>query len=82
MNVNNISKLPTNIDDTEKAKNSIVSDDQSNEIVKSIPFGHQQEVTTMKVSSCGRYLICTDTINKLIVTNWPNVCKIQSVNTD
>jgi len=36
----------------------------------------------MKVSSCERYLICTDTLNKTLVTNWPNVSNIQSVNTD
>ena len=36
----------------------------------------------MRISSCGRYLICTDTLNKVIVTNWPNVSSIQSVNTE
>lgn len=82
INTNNISKLPTKIEDLEIKLNTEHNDDQMNELVKSIPYGHQQEVTSIIVSSCGRYLICTDTLNKLIVTNWPNVCNIQSVNTD
>jgi len=34
------------------------------------------------VSGDGRYIVSLDTLNKVVVNNFPNVCNLQSVNTD
>ena len=67
LNVQNLDKLPKEIIESEVAK---------------LLYGHQQTVTTIQKSYCGRFLVSTDTLNKVVVNNFPNVFNIQSVNTD
>ena len=67
LNIDNLEKLPK--DETESS-------------VAKLLYGHQQTVTFIQKSFCGKYLITTDTLNKVVVNNFPNVFNIQSVNTD
>ena len=67
LNVDNFEKLPQEEVESEVAK---------------LLYGHQQSVTTIQRSYCGRFLVTTDTLNKVVVNNFPNVFNIQSVNTD
>ena len=67
LNVQNLDKLPKETIESEVAK---------------LLYGHQQTVTTIQKSYCGRFLVSTDTLNKVVVNNFPNVFNIQSVNTD
>ena len=78
MNSNNLSKLTKPEDvpgrNEEKAENF--------DYVSKLVYGHQESVTSMQLSPCKRYLITTDTMNKVLVNNFPNVFNILSVNTD
>jgi hypothetical protein len=50
--------------------------------VAKLLYGHQQTCTGIYKSKCGKYLLSTDTLNKVVVNNFPNVFEIESVNTD
>lgn len=68
LNVDNFEKLP--------------KDEDTESDVAKLLYGHQQTVTSIQRSYCGRFLVTTDTLNKVVVNNFPNVFNIQSVNTD
>ena len=67
LNIDNLDKLP---------KEEVESN------VAKLLYGHQQSITSIQRSMCGQYLISTDTLNKVVVNQFPNVFNIQSVNTD
>ena len=67
LNIDNLEKLP---------KEEVESN------VAKLLYGHQQSITSIQRSMCGQYLISTDTLNKVVVNQFPNVFNIQSVNTD
>ena len=67
LNIDNLEKLP---------KEEVESN------VAKLLYGHQQSITSIQRSMCSQYLISTDTLNKVVVNQFPNVFNIQSVNTD
>jgi hypothetical protein len=77
LNVQNLEKLPENVEDV-PGKNE--EDVEGYNFVAKVIYGHQQTVTALQ--RCREYLISIDTLNKVVVNNFPNVFELQSVNTD
>ena len=50
--------------------------------VAKLIYGHQETCTAMMRSLCGKYLISLDTLNKVVVNNFPNMFNIHVVSTD
>ena len=50
------------------------------DFVAKVLYGHQQTVTAMQRSR--EYLVSLDTMNKVVVNNFPNMFNLQSTNTD
>ena len=78
LNTNNLSKL-TKVEDVPGRNEDRA---ETFDYVSKLIYGHQESVTSMQLSPCKRYLVSTDTMNKVIVNNFPNVYNILSVNTD
>jgi hypothetical protein len=77
LNVNNLEKLPKNVEEV-PGKNQ--EEAQEFDFVAKVLYGHQQTVTSLQ--KCREYLISLDTLNKVVVNNFPNMFNLQSVNTD
>lgn len=71
INLANIDKIPP----TEEVKESVEYEDQP--YYKSL-YGHQEAVLGMVYNKSGSKLISWDTLNKVVVTRWPNVFNVES----
>jgi len=78
LNLDNLEKLPKD-PETIPGKNEAP---ESYDYVAKLVYGHQQTCTFLNTSSCGRFLISVDTLNKVIVNNFPNMFNLQSVSTE
>ena len=78
LNIQNLPKLPED-PSTAPARNDAAADNYD---VAKLIYGHMQTCTSLVRSPCGNYLVSTDTMNKVVVNNFPNMFNIQSVSTD
>ena len=78
LNLNNLDRLPKDVD----AVPGRNQDQEDVDQVAQLLYGHQQTCTALFPSLCNRFLVSVDTLNKVIVNNWPNVFNQQSVNCD
>ena len=78
LNLDNLHKLP---EDPESIPGKNEAGD-SYDFVAKVVYGHQQTCTFLNASTCGRYTISVDTLNKVIVNNFPNMYNLQSVSTE
>ena len=78
----NIKNLPQLAEDpsTVPSRNDPAAD-AFNYVAKLI-YGHMQTCTSLQSTPCGKYVVSTDTMNKVVINNFPNMFNIQSVNTD
>lgn len=73
LNLKNLDKLPKF---GEEEPNKKEDEDDDTQKVAKLLYGCQQSCTGIFMSLCGRYLISTDTLNKVTVNNFPNVFNI------
>jgi len=71
INLANLIKIPF----SEEVKESVEYEDQP--YYKSL-YGHQEGVLGMVYSKSGSKLISWDTLQKVVVTDWPNVFNVES----
>mmetsp|Transcript_10335 Transcript_10335/g.15860 ORF Transcript_10335/g.15860 Transcript_10335/m.15860 type:complete len:246 (+) Transcript_10335:196-933(+) len=79
LNINNLPRLAANPDDV-PGRNQEEAD--TYDFVAKLVYGHQQTCIHLARSSCGRYTFSVDTLNKIIVNNFPNMFNLQSVSTE
>jgi hypothetical protein len=68
LNVQNLEKLPL---DTVDVPGRNQDEAENHDFVAKVLYGHQQTVTGLQ--RCREYLISVDTLNKVVVNNFPNV---------
>ena len=78
LNMANLDKLPKYAE----VEGAATIKQENEENVVKLLYGMQQTVTGVGLSSCNRYMLSFDTLNKVVVNNFPNVFEIQTVNTN
>ena len=72
LNMANLDKLPKYAE----VEGAATIKQENEENVVKLLYGMQQTVTGVGLSSCNRYMLSFDTLNKVVVNNFPNVFEI------